>query len=449
MSRMMKRMLSLRTKPLQFPPAQCAPPIPQHELVDEEASPAYNPKYFYPAKPGELLANHYQLLVKIGWGTRSTTWLAKDITRWQPERFVTLKIINNRSLDEAYRERDIEEHISRQNPSHRGRAIIRTHLDSFEVTSSEGSHLCLAYEPMREPLWILQKRFVDQRLPLPIAKAYLLILLAGLDYLHSECGVVHTDLKLDNILMTFENEDVLPNFLKVQINSMPMQYKTESVTRRTIYRCHNDFGPLDWRELRKMVPKIVDFGLATSLKSDSQGQGGISELGLHPIQPDQYRAPEVILGCGWSFSADIWNFGVLAWNVIERTELFRQTNDAQGHYDAKAHIAEMIALLGPPPKELLAKSDAMADFKWPNSIRNERGQLSRNGREYFEGPFFSERGKFLYDDLIPARKLEDSIQLLEEEERPVFLSFIRKMLTWLPEDRQTASELMEHPFLTC
>lgn len=60
-----------------------------------------------------------------------------------------------------------------------------------------------------------------------------------------------------------------------------------------------------------MVPKIVDFGLATSLKSDSQGQGGISELGLHPIQPDQYRAPEVILGCGWSFSADIWNFGVL------------------------------------------------------------------------------------------------------------------------------------------
>ncbi|KAH1424263.1 hypothetical protein KXX32_006990 [Aspergillus fumigatus] len=198
-----------------------------------------------------------------------------------------------------------------------------------------------------------------------------------------------------------------------------------------------------------MVPKIVDFGLATSLKSDSQGQGGKSELGLHPIQPDQYRAPEVILGCGWSFSADIWNFGVLAWNVIERTELFRQTNDAQGHYDAKAHIAEMIALLGPPPKELLAKSDAMADFKWPNSIRNERGQLSRNGREYFEGPFFSERGEFLYDDLIPARKLEDSIQLLEEEERPVFLSFIRKMLTWLPEDRQTASELMEHPFLTC
>jgi serine/threonine protein kinase len=91
------------------------------------------------------------------------------------------------------------------------------------------------------------------------------------------------DLKLDNILMTFENEDVLPNFLKVQINNLPMQCKTDAMTRQTIYRCHNDFGPLDWRELRKMVPKIVDFGLATSLKNDSQGQAGKSEFGLHLI----------------------------------------------------------------------------------------------------------------------------------------------------------------------
>jgi serine/threonine protein kinase len=107
----------------------------------------------------------------------------------------------------------------------------------------------------------------------------------------------------------------------------------------------------------------------------------------------------------------------------------------------------MIALLGPPPKELLAKSDAMTEFKWPKSIRNEGGKPSRNGREYFEGPFFNKNGEFLYDDLIPARKLEDSIRLLEEEERPVFLSFVKKMLAWLPEDRQTAGELMGHPFL--
>lgn len=79
----MKRMLfSIRTKPVQLLPCDSLVPIPHHELVDEEICPGYNSNCFYPANPGEILANQYQLLVKIGWGTRSTVWLARDITRY-------------------------------------------------------------------------------------------------------------------------------------------------------------------------------------------------------------------------------------------------------------------------------------------------------------------------------------------------------------------------------
>jgi hypothetical protein len=53
----------------------------------------------------------------------------------------------------------------------------------------------------------------------------------------------------------------------------------------------------------------------------------------------------------------------------------------------------MIALFGPPPKELLAKSEAMAGFSWSKPIMNETGRLCKNGREYFNGPFFKENGK--------------------------------------------------------
>ncbi|KAJ6130061.1 kinase domain protein [Penicillium capsulatum] len=361
MNYVMRRGFSFCTKPAQLLSNPSATPISQHELVDEETGPAYDPRSYYPAKPGEILANHYQLLVKIGWGTRSTVWLARDITRhvlpvepnspvthtslrpfryrWQTDRSVTLKILNNNRPEDARDERAIEEQIAQKGSSHRGSAIIRTCLDSLEVNGPEGNHLCLVYEPMREPLWIFQGRFPSVKLPLSIAKAYICILLTGLDYLHTECRVVHTDLKLENILMTFENEHILPDFIKHQTEKLPMQYKPDAITGRTVYRCHNDFGPLDRKSLKHMVPKIADFGLATKLNN---------EVGIHIIQPDHYRAPEVILGCGWDFSADIWNFGVMVWNIIENTELFRQVHDDRGRYDSKAHLAEMIALLGPP-----------------------------------------------------------------------------------------------------
>ena len=163
------------------------------------------------------------------------------------------------------------------------------------------------------------------KLPLSIVKAYIRIPLTGLDYLHTECRVVHTgkcfslfrflveerinyalrvalDLKLENILITFENERILPAFKNHQTKKLPMQYKLDAITGRTVYRCHNDFGLLDGKSLKHIVPKIADFGLATELNN---------KVRIHIIQADCYRAPEVILGCGWDSSADIWNFGVM------------------------------------------------------------------------------------------------------------------------------------------
>lgn len=79
-------------------------------------------------------------------------------------------------------------------------------------------------------------------------------------------------------------------------------------------------------------------------------------------------------------------------------ELFRQVHDAHGRYDAKAHLAEIIALLGPPPKKLLAKSNAMAQYKWPEAIENEAGKLCWNATEFFGGLFFNEEGRqSIYD----------------------------------------------------
>lgn len=71
---------TLRTKPLTLP--HPGPPTLQNERVDEERLFLYNSKSFYPVKPGEILGDKYQALVKLGWGTTSTVWLAKDVNRF-------------------------------------------------------------------------------------------------------------------------------------------------------------------------------------------------------------------------------------------------------------------------------------------------------------------------------------------------------------------------------
>ncbi|KAJ5528476.1 hypothetical protein N7527_001869 [Penicillium freii] len=72
-------------------------PLPLGMLVDEEISPAYDSKYFYPVKPREVLADRYQTLVKVGWGVSSTVWLARDLRGdiETPEKVVALKVANN------------------------------------------------------------------------------------------------------------------------------------------------------------------------------------------------------------------------------------------------------------------------------------------------------------------------------------------------------------------
>jgi serine/threonine-protein kinase SRPK3 len=68
----------------------------------------------------------------------------------------------------------------------------------------------------------------------------------------------------------------------------------------SVYLSHYDFG--GFKSFRTLL-NLVDFGLA-------QRTDGPEPL-RHPIQPPLFHAPEVILGTGWSYSADIWNLGVL------------------------------------------------------------------------------------------------------------------------------------------
>lgn len=50
--------------------------------------------------------------------------------------------------------------------------------------------------------------------------------------------------------------------------------------------------------------------------------------------------------------------------------------------------------------------------------------------------------------MIPGDlSLSDTVQSLDEDNKALFIDFIGQMLKWVPEQRKTAKELLEHPWL--
>ena len=123
--------------------------------------------------------------------------------RWQGPRFVAVKVgvSDTDDMEIKQRERNTLMHIKHANPRHHGHKIIRTLYDDFILDSETGEHVSLALEPLSEPIDHLRNSFVDKKFPVPLLSILAPYLLRGLDYLHSECSVIHTDLKADNILM--------------------------------------------------------------------------------------------------------------------------------------------------------------------------------------------------------------------------------------------------------
>jgi hypothetical protein len=87
-----------------------------------------------------------------------------------------------------------------KDPSLPGFAFVRAAFDHFIAIGPTGTaHLCLVFEAMREPLSQFQHRLVGDCIPPQLLKAYVDFLLQGLDYLHSECQIVHTGLFLKHL----------------------------------------------------------------------------------------------------------------------------------------------------------------------------------------------------------------------------------------------------------
>jgi serine/threonine protein kinase len=238
-------------------------------------------------REGSLIADRYRVIKEVGVGTFGRVVECLDVKkRGDPDEGggrssnnscdqsghrrrgnrdnhgnVAIKIVRNvkRYYESALIEADIVHDVNRRG----GRGLTHCAI-MFDAFTFQG-HYCMVFECLGPSLYDFLKRQRYQPFPMTCVRDFTKQLLETLEFLHS-FRLIHTDLKPENILL---------------LNDREVSYKG-----------------------RYIVPesnriKVIDFGGATY---DKEKKSSI-------VNTRQYRAPEVILGCGWSMPSDMWSVG--------------------------------------------------------------------------------------------------------------------------------------------
>ncbi|GAV55070.1 hypothetical protein ZYGR_0AS03930 [Zygosaccharomyces rouxii] len=395
---------------------------------------------------GEVLGpdDQYVLLRKLGWGGYCTVWLAHDKRN---DRCVAIKIHKSSAEYSHAARRELQilrkvENVARSS-SHPGSPHVVELLDAFAHLGPHGLHVCLVFEPLNESLLSLLGQChqggtcnlkeagttcVKDGLPLELVKEVTRQVLLALDFLHKECGIVHSDIKPENVMLEFPE---LPT--KWEVAKFLHEYSLQEQTRSA-----NDFtkstmsGPLpsplfhtftedvdgfskpdfahacgkNWRNFFKV--KLVDFGNACPLENKTQG---------YNVQTFEYRAPEIFLQYPeWGYAADVWSAACLFSEMCTTRYLFRAENNWP---QASSQLELFSTTLGPASDSFLDKCILSKDYQ--HCVKNcQFRSISENLRE----------------ELGVDRVLADRIE-----------QFMAPMLRWDPAERADAMTSANHPFL--
>lgn len=156
-------------------------------LEDVEKLERYRPGGYHPIAIGDHLHGRYDIVHKLGFGTYSTTWLARD---QKTMKYVAVKI--------AIAAGDLQESkilqllglAATKDKVHPGEAIISPVLDEFFLHGPNGKHRCFVTVPAMMSLAEAKDASYTRLFRLPVAKAIATQIVQAVAFLHDQ-GIVH------------------------------------------------------------------------------------------------------------------------------------------------------------------------------------------------------------------------------------------------------------------
>jgi len=306
-------------------------------------------------------------------------------------------------------------------------------LDSFKHSGPNGQHLCLVIELLGDSLLRLIRHNNESGIGLDRVRKICVSILVALNYLHTELGMIHSDLKPENVLLTstidpakdpvrsgltpildvgLKSREGFVNLIEKKLRRRASKTSAKIALRRnTMVRFSENRKSLEGIDLSC---KIVDFGNAYPVNNQLPSE----------IQTRHYRAPEVILGSAYSFPVDMWSFACIAYELATGDVMFAPQS-GPNYSEDEDHLALMMEVLGKMPKKIAVGGIKSRDYF------DRYGDLKR-----------IRRLKFRPINRILVEKFK-----FPETDASEFLEFLCPLLDFTPENRPTAAECLNHPWL--
>ncbi|KAL9125046.1 MAG: hypothetical protein Q9217_005697 [Psora testacea] len=392
-----------------------------HWQEEVENLEAYCSGGYHPIELGdEFCQGRYRIVHKLGYGSFSTVWLARDSTA---DRYVSLKVIAA-NASERSSEAEVLNSIHHNTLHHLGRRFILSLLDEFLVSGPNGKHRCLVSEALGPTVLDVKESFNCDLLPLNIARRVTVQLALGLADIHS-CGIVHGDIHIKNIAFKPPNLD---SWSVEQVYEHVGSPNKQVITR-------NDGNPLG----PEAPPYVVSPAILLKLGKPPTNEISILDFGEASFTtelrkqwhtPILLQAPEALLGEPVGQPADIWAFACTVFAMFDNKSLFEGFMP-----NADDVLSEIVDTLGRLPERWWEKWEQRGEF-YEEDGRKKIEHLTEQYREIYP---LAVRMRRMRSRPSAAREAEQ----LSEEDSVGLRKLLEKCLRYEPEERATAEEILK------